>query len=625
MKRLTLDLPGISPWKQRALNVIAPLFERLIALPRLNRLYDEVVRDPSPRSFPEKWLAALGIGFHVDPAELARIPRTGPLVVVANHPFGIADGIILLTLLQRVRPDVKILTNHFMHGLREARENMILVDPFTSPDAARRNRASLRAALEWLAGGGVIGVFPAGEVAHYRLRDRRVVESPWIDTVGRIIQRTGADALPILFDGTNGPWFHLAGLLHPRLRTVLLTRELLNKKSRVVRVEVGALIPFARLSRFDDPQALTDYLRLRTEVLRARVPSEPVDAVVATAPAAPRFATPVAPPMPADQVARDVAGLPRDALLVTSGALEVYCFRASQAPALLREIGRLRELSFRAAGEGSGRAIDLDAFDEFYWHLCVWDRAAGQLVGAYRAGPTDEILPARGVAGLYTHTLFHYGDRLMQQLGPALELGRSFVVPQQQRSYGALLSLWKGIGRLCVRHPRYRNLFGAVSISAEYQSTTRQLLMTFLRANRFRDDLARLVTPRNPPRLPRPRRDEQRMVSTVVRDLADVDELVSEIERDRRGMPTLIRQYLKMNARLLGFNVDPEFSDVLDGLILVDLCKSDRPLLDRYLGPEGAASFLAYHGFASGRTRCDRAGGAATDGGEPIGAEHAAR
>jgi len=261
------------------------------------------------------------------------------------------------------------------------------------------------------------------------------------------------------------------------------------------------------------------------------------------------------------------------------------------------EIGRLRELSFRQVGEGTGRSTDIDRFDTYYIHLFVWDRPNAKIVGAYRLGPTDQVLVRFGRKGLYTSTLFHLRRRLLEQMGPALELGRSFVHPDYQKSYAPLMLLWKGIGHYVAARPRYRHLFGCVSISANYTSMSKQLLMSFLRGNEFETDLSRLLKPKNPPRLNPPRGWKARDFSTIVGDLNDVNQMVSELEQDGKTMPVLLRQYLKLNAKLLGFNVDPDFGDVLDGLMLFDLPHLPKAIGERYLGKQGFANLRDHHGI----------------------------
>jgi putative hemolysin len=296
---------------------------------------------------------------------------------------------------------------------------------------------------------------------------------------------------------------------------------------------------------------------------------------------------PIAPKGDLAETSRDIAAQGQP--LLESGVYQVFCARATQLPAVLPEIGRLREIAFRAVGEGTGRARDLDRFDAAYRHLFVWDRERQEIAGAYRLGATDEILASDGLAGLYTRTLFDYGHELLAQLGPALELGRSFVAPAYQRDFSPLLLLWKGISRFVACHPRYRRLFGVVSISDAYESTSRQLMIRFLQTTRFDADLGRLVRARNPPAPPRGGLVE----SQTVDRLEDVSALVRGLEPDGKDMPVLLRQYLKLNARLLGFSIDPAFGNVLDGLVVVDLDDVEPAILGRYMGREEAAAFRA--------------------------------
>jgi putative hemolysin len=259
----------------------------------------------------------------------------------------------------------------------------------------------------------------------------------------------------------------------------------------------------------------------------------------------------------------------------------------------MQEIGRLREITFRETGEGTGRERDIDLYDAYYLHLFIWDRKSQQLVGAYRLGMADKIAAKYGKKGLYTHSLFKYRHSLLQRLNPAIELGRSFVRKEYQRSFSPLLLLWKGIGAYVSRNPQYRMLFGPVSISGEYQTLSQQMMVSFLESNRYLPGLAREIKPRRPFR---PIRDTWiRDEISSLREIDLVSELISQVEPDNKGVPILLKQYLKMGGRILGFNLDPEFNNTLDGLIMVDLLQSPEKLLQRYMGVDGARQFLAYH------------------------------
>ncbi len=596
-------------FRRGLLRLLRPAMERLLHFPALNRIYHDVGPTQTAGEFCRRALAELDIRVNVTDADLARIPRTGPLIVAANHPFGGIDGMILTDLLQRVRPDARLLVNQMLDRLAPMRQACLFVDPFGGPDAARRNLASMRSAMKHVKDGGALAMFPAGEVSHIRWNQPHATDPAWNTAIARLVQSTGATVIPLFFHGRNSMLFQFAGLLHPRLRTALLPHEILNKKHCEVRVEIGSAIKPQRMAAMEYPAELTAYLRARTYLLAGRAGSsqtgtatgaesrtQPV--VKASTRPAVRREEPVIAAISPDAMEAEIAALPASAYLNVTSEYDVMIARTPEIPSVLREIGRLREITFRQVGEGTGRSVDLDAFDEHYLHLFVWQRAKREVVGAYRLGLVDEILPRHGRDGLYTSTLFRFSDELLAQFGPAIEMGRSFVRPEYQKEYAPLLLLWKGIGAYVAAHPHRRKLFGPVSVSNEFQSTTRQLLIEFLRTTSFSAELGRWVSPRNPPRRDGARLNELKglMNSAVVRDMEQVGELVAEIESDRRGVPVLLRQYLKLNAKVLGFNIDPDFGDVLDALMLVDLTEVEKPILSRYMGKECAEQFLAQHG-----------------------------
>ena len=300
----------------------------------------------------------------------------------------------------------------------------------------------------------------------------------------------------------------------------------------------------------------------------------------------PSSAAAIHPAIDPDLLSAEINALPKHALLTSGGGQEVWLADAEQIPSLLTEIGRLRELTFREVGEGTGRALDLDHYDQTYQHLFVWHPKRREVVGAYRIGRTRELLAEGGLDRLYTSTLFRYNRKLFDSMGPALEMGRSFIRTEYQRSFAGLLLLWKGIGKLTIRHPECATLFGPVSISANYSSASQQLIASFLKHNAYSHDWSRWVHPRTPFR-ERPSRAIRHGVAGL-RDLDDVSRFLAEIESDGKGIPVLLRQYLRLGGRLLGFNVDPDFSDVLDVLIMVDLRTTPLRTLARYMGRDGA-------------------------------------
>ena len=579
-----------SPWTEYS-RLAGRTLERISGLQRCRSIYAELSAcSPAGGDFVERVLQTLGVDTPLTPADLERIPSSGPLVVVANHPFGAIEGLLLAGLLRRRRPDVKILANHLLQGLPELGELLIAVDPFGGKSSARRNVRPMREGLRWLSQGGVLLIFPAGEVSHLQLSRREVSDPSWSVNLARIVRGSGAPVLPIFVPGQNGPLFQLAGLIHPRLRTLMLPRELLNKQNRTFPLRIGNLISAARLSGFTNNRSLVEYLRLRTYLLGAVEENQPEHKNVPARQPAVTAASPGA-----ELLAEEIAALPGEQLLVESGVYQVWQADARQIPHLLWEIGRLRELTFRLCGEGSGKEIDLDRFDQHYLHLFVWNRERQEIVGAYRCGRTDQILHQHGVKGLYTSTLFKYRRELLDQIGPALEMGRSFVRPEYQKSYAPLLLLWKGIGHFVVRHPQYRTLFGPVSISRDYSDLSRQLIAGSLQQSMLIPELARQVQPRVPLPL-RPLKlkgCDRQLARTILGDIDEVSMLVGDLELEQKGIPVLLRHYLNLGGRFLAFNRDPDFSDALDGLVLVDLTRTERKTLDRYMTQTGAEAFLA--------------------------------
>jgi putative hemolysin len=586
--------PVANPLGKRLLPHVAPAVERFFGLDALNDLYRRCRLGNDATPFMERVLDELGIACQLGAEDLQRVPRTGPVVVVANHPFGALDGLILATLLRRIRPDVKVMANYLLGRIPEMNDVFLLVDPFRTGQSTRENIRPLREAVRFVQGGGMLAVFPAGEVAHVDLRTREVTEPAWSSTIARIACKAGAPVLPMYFHGRNSVMFQILGLLHPRLRTAMLPREFLKKRGGKIEVRVGSAIPHRKFSAAGADAEIADFLRQRTLVLRHRG----VVPVVAPVTYSEKGMEPICAAGCRDKIASEVAALPPAQMLSDAGDMAVYEAAPGQIPNLLREIGRLREITYRPTGEGTGKSIDLDRFDDWYSHLFVWNKSAREIVGAYRLGATDDIVRAHGTAGLYTSTLFKYRATLLDRLGPAVELGRSFIRAEYQRTFAPLLLLWKGIGRYVVNHPQCKMLFGPVSISNVYQTASKQLMVRFLSGSHGAADLAQLARPRHPFRIAGfgglsagGRLDRLLSGSDVV------DDVVAELEPDGKGMPVLLRQYLKLGARFFAFNVDPDFCDALDALMLVDLTRTDRKLLTRYMGADGWESFMKFHGF----------------------------
>jgi len=543
-------------------------------------------------------LATLRIRYECAPSDLRRIPAKGPVVVVANHPMGLADGIILGALLETVRPDIRFMANSLLMGVPQLRKYVIPVDPFGGKSANRFNRQGLRHSIEWLRGGGLLVVFPAGEVAAMRMPGLSVTEPEWNENVVRLVRRMNVPAVPLFIHGGNSPAFHAAGLLNPALRTMMLPAELLNKAGSNIRVSVGGAVSAERLAQLTDLRAATDYLRARTYMLgtRDKLKSSALPFRAFPLPALRPAPAPIAAEQSADAIDDEIRNLPASQSLLTHNEYTVCFASAAQIPSALLEMGRLREITFRKVGEGTGRSCDLDQFDQHYDHLLVWNREKRELVGAYRIAKTDVVIDAMGSRGLYTGTLFRLRRDFYRRIQPALELGRSFVRPEYQKGVLPLLLLWKGLGQYVAAFPKYNILFGPVSISKDYCSSSRELMVSFLRSRHGDRKMDDCVRPRKAFRPRKATGCDPRNFSSLLADLDELSSVVSDLESDQKGIPVLLHQYLQLGGRILEFSVDRKFSNVLDGLIVVDLTQAKRRQLDRYMGKENAGNFLALHG-----------------------------
>lgn len=570
--RLTTNTP---------LKFIERLAEKVTGLHKLDAFYQQRPSNLDCQSFLRYTLDVLGISYHLTAGSAQNIPQTGAVVVVANHPLGAVEGVILAEVLRQVRPDVKILANQYLKRLPELSELFIAVDVFEGEGALKANIKAMREAQKHLEHEGLLLIFPAGEVSSYD-QHGQLNDVAWSKSAARLIKRTQADALTIHIDGKNSRSFYLAGKVHPLLRTAMLGRELLNKQTAAIGISIGEVIEHKELCSLKTDQEITDYLRLNTYLLAPHPDYSPK---------ALEYQTQIIDPIPSEFLTSEINALAIEDHLLDFKEFSVYCTKAKHIPNLLKEIGRIRETNFRLVNEGTGKACDLDEFDQTYLHLFVWDRQNQALVGAYRLGLSDKIIAKKGVKGLYSRTLFEYDASFIQDTGKAIEMGRSMIDAPYQKSLTALLLLWKGIAAYASRHPDYTHLFGPVSISSEYSPVARQLMVSTLQMHYFDQDKATQVKASNPlqTNIPLWRQD---MLSA----LADIQLLSKVLVRlNQQSVPVLLKQYLNLNGKLVSFNVDEDFNDALDGLIFVDLREVPTRTLAKYMGKDDANAYLTYH------------------------------
>ncbi|WP_219703381.1 lysophospholipid acyltransferase family protein [Marinomonas lutimaris] len=570
------------------------VIEWATGLAKLDRLYQQRPSSQTSFEFMRYTLEALDIDYSIARGKLENIHQKGPVVIVANHPLGAIEGVVLADLVGQVRSDVKVLANELLKRLPEISDLFIGVDVFGGKSAQRTNGKAIRDAHRHLADGGVLIVFPAGEVSTYlkKSKDQSAEKSKekqiladieWSQSVANFLKRSEATTVPIFINGKNSELFYQAGRIHPLLRTAMLGRELLNKKASVIDISIGSAIPFSEVSQFESNQGLVNYLRLNTYLMSPQYAHE----LVVQHDSAD---LPIIAPIDLSLLDEEIASLPDEMLLLQQGEFRVYCAPTQSIPLLIQEIGRIREENFRSVGEGSGLACDLDEYDLYYHQLFVWHHGNKEVVGAYRMGLVDKLIEVHGLKGLYSRSLFNYDQAFIDSLDHSIEMGRSVVAAKYQKNLNSLLLLWKGIATFAYRNPKYTHLFGPVSISNDYSHTARQLIAATLSIHYYDEEKASLVMPSTPLRNSGSVFWQPNLLSSLA-SVTLLSKVLSRMEQGK-GLPVLIRQYLKMNGKLVCFNVDPAFHNSLDGLIVVNLKNVPLSILAKYMGQDDAKVYL---------------------------------
>ncbi len=544
---------------------LANLLMELMKINDVNKLYSKF-HEQEGLAFVDSVLDTLGINIDIDEKELNNIPKEGAFVAIANHPYGGVEGLILLKILSQRRPDVKLMANFLLKKIPNLSDYFIAVNPFENVKNSS-SISGIKSTLESLQQGNPIGIFPAGEVSAFNTKTQKVMDKQWSPVVGKIISKAGVPVLPIYFHGNNGLLFNLLGLIHPTLRTARLPYELFNKKGYTIKMRIGKAIPIDEVKQLSSQNQVIPYLRARTYALGSgievkkffntklfSIKSKPDKIVGETS---------------VELLKKEIAGIP-DKLIMSEKNYDVYLSGSASIPNIVNEIGRLREITFREVGEGTNNKIDLDEYDVYYNHLFIWDREAEKLVGAYRVGKGDEIYYRYGSKGFYISNLFKIKSGFHPIMKAGLELGRSFIRKEYQQKALPLFLLWKGLLAFLIKNPEYRYMFGPVSISNNFSKLSKHLIIEFINHNCFDEQLAKVVVPKKKFNVNLPEYDSQVLLKNKS-TIKSLDSLISEIEKDHNKVPVLLRQYIQLNAKIIGFNVDPKFNDAIDGFLVLDI------------------------------------------------------
>ena len=539
---------------------------RILELEKVNRVHHKYHDSVGPE-FSAHVLDDVGIRYEIPSEQLDRIPREGGFITVSNHHYGAIDGMILSAVVGSRRPDYKILTTFLLSLIPSLKDGFIPVDNFST--GGTRSISGIRAALGHIADQHPLGLFPAGEVATWQKgknrtslgKDKVVEDIPWAENIIKLVRKSGFPVVPVYFEGGNSKSFHILGRIHPRLRTVRLIHEVFNKRGRVVQVRIGQPLTAEEIAGFEVP-ALGRYLRSRCYALEAQC-LPPVEHAVEAAPA------PLAEPVPADRIREEMDAL-GERMLFEIGDYRAYLLQAGDAPETMRELYRLREETFRAAGEGTGQPLDTDTYDAYYRQMVLWHVPNREIVGAYRLGFGPEIMESHGgVPGFYSAALVRYGEKAAPLLAKSMELGRSFIIGKYQRGIQPLRLLLAGLAVAALKCPELTFYSGLVSISDDIPDFYKSLIVRYLEKSYPLPDAARVAVPTTPftPDFLAVNPDDLLQIPNGKIDL--LDRFLGTLSDGQVRLPVLVRKYFSCGARLVCFNVDPDFGRCLDALIVL--------------------------------------------------------
>lgn len=557
---------------------LAALLMELMKINQVNDLFAQAQPKQGP-DFVDAILEGCGIDVEFDERELRNIPKDGAFIAIANHPYGGIEGMVLLKVLCMARPDSKLMANFLLKKIPNLADYFIAVNPFENVEHSS-SISGLKNTLELLNQGTPIGIFPAGEVSTFKVEQKQVTDRMWHPVVGKIIAKAKVPVVPIYFHGNNGLLFNFLSLLHPTLRTAKLPSELFNKHGHTIKLRIGKPINVTEIPEYTNTTKLLNFLRARTYALGTGLEEEKKIFNPRNLFKIKREAEEVSPEIDSAILEKEIKPLRETYKVWTEKNYEVFIVPTSTIPNVIREIGRLREITFREVGEGTNKAIDLDEYDIYYHHLFIWDFEAKRIVGAYRIGLGDEIFYSVGKKGFYVNELFKLKTQFIPVLRRSLELGRSWIRKEYQTKPLPLFLLWKGILKFLIDNPRYRYLIGPVSISNSFSKFSKSLIVDYINRNHFDHEMAQYVKPRKKFKVDFAKIDTDLLMAGED-SFKGLDNLISEVETRNMKVPVLLRQYIALNAKIISFNIDPKFADCLDGFLVLDLEKVPQDILDK--------------------------------------------
>ena len=540
---------------------VARMAYGVLRLGKINRLYDGAA-DYQGCEFADHLLENMNITIEVNPEQLENIPKEGGFVVVSNHPFGGIEGVMLLSTIAKVRPDFKLMANFILSHIPNLKDCFFSVNPFEKNPEWKSSVGGVKGAIQHIAAGNGLGVFPAGEVSRYHGHDYPE-DLPWSTSIARIIKNADVPVIPVFWEGYNSKLFYAVNRIHPMLGTARLTKELINKHDTCFNLQIGKPILPSEIEIYENPKDLAAYLRSRSYALEANIPAK---AVAQKEVKQAEIDAPTDLPL----ILAELEAIREKAFLYTASDYDCYLADYKDIPNLMHEIARLREETFRAIGEGTGKSLDQDEFDTHFKQMILWDKVNQKIAGCYRLGIGSEIVPKLGTKGFYISTLVNVDESFSEQLSHTIELGRSFVTLDYQKEVLPLILLLRGLADVVVRYPEINHFIGPVSVSAWYPKFYLSLIAKFVSENHaVADELKGKETPKTPFVPDFLKVDADVLLQHNMNGVDKFDKFLFRLSNGEYRLPTLFKKYLKLNAKLLCFNVDPDFNDTLDALLFL--------------------------------------------------------
>jgi len=561
------------------------LLMKVLKISAINKVYDKH-KHLKDLNFMNALLSEFEIRFEIPEEDLRRLPKTGPFISISNHPLGGIDGILLLKLLLEHRPDFKIIANFLLHRVESMKPYVMPVNPFETHKDVKSSLMGFKTALQHLRDGHPLGIFPAGEVSTYR-DGRLVVDKPWEVAAMKLVKKAEVPVVPIYFHAKNSKLFYRLAKISDKLRTAKLPSELLTQKERLIKVRIGNPISIKDQLEHESLDDFTEFLRKKTYVLAKPFQKKKLLENFPKKLKFPKLPKKIAGPVPVEVMEREIKELHRnDKRLLQSKNYEVYLAAAENIPNILQEIGRLREITFREVGEGTNKATDLDHFDAYYHHMFLWDNLEKCIAGAYRMGLGSKIYKKYGINGFYTQSLFRFEPELYDMMSKSIEMGRTFIIKKYQQKPMPLFLLWKGIVHITLRFPEHRYLIGGVSISNKFSEFSKSLMIEFMKSHYYDPYVAQYITPKKEYKVKLKDADKDFIFDESKADLNKFDKIIDEVEPGALRLPVLIKKYIKQNAKVVAFNVDPLFNNAVDGLMYIriaDLPESTvKPVMEEF-------------------------------------------